>query len=174
MAKFKIGISRDSITADGGTIFGEEAFEVLKDPAVEWEFMPEKVGEIPPEYAARYDAICLMSAKVTRKTFSGADKKLKLVARFGVGYDSVDVPACTDNGALLTIKNLHGTAGVTRLIPAFLAAAAAACTYLIALQRQRTLQQRPMPARITPRRQVYIVGIAVLVLIAVTAVAELL
>ena len=77
------------------------------------------------------------------------------------------------NGALLTIKNLHGGAGLTRLIPAFLAAAAAACTYLIALQRQRTLQQRPMPARITPRRQVYIVGIAVLVLIAVTAVAEL-
>ena len=49
--KFKIGISRDSITANG-TIFGEEAFEVLKDPAVEWEFLPEKVSEIPPEYAS--------------------------------------------------------------------------------------------------------------------------
>ncbi|HVY04852.1 MAG TPA: NAD(P)-dependent oxidoreductase [Burkholderiales bacterium] len=104
MAKFRIGISRDSITADGGTIFGEEAFEVLKDPGVEWEFLPEKVSEIPPDYAATYDAICLMSAKVTRKTFSGTDKKLKLVARFGVGYDSVDVAACTDNGTLLTIS----------------------------------------------------------------------
>ena len=35
--------------------------------------------------------------------------------------------------------------GCARLIPALLAAAAAACTYLIALQRQRTLQQRPTP-----------------------------
>jgi D-3-phosphoglycerate dehydrogenase len=103
MAKFKIGISRDSITTNG-TIFGEEAFEVLKDPAVEWEFLPEKVSELPPSYAAQYDAICLMSAKVTRKTLSSPDRKLKLVARFGVGYDSVDVAACTDNGVLLTIS----------------------------------------------------------------------
>lgn len=78
------------------------------------------------------------------------------------------------NGALLTLKNLHGAVGLSRLIPAVLAAAAAACTYMIALQRQRTLEQRPIPARITPRRQVYIVGIAVMALIAVTSVAELL
>ncbi len=78
------------------------------------------------------------------------------------------------NGALLTVKNLHGAAGLPRLIPALLAAAAAACTYMIALQRQRTLEQRPMPARITARRQVYIVGASVMLLIAVTAVAELL
>jgi uncharacterized membrane protein YidH (DUF202 family) len=78
------------------------------------------------------------------------------------------------NGALLTIKNLHSATGLAGLIPAFLAATAASCTYLIALQRQRTLAERPIPARITPRRQVYIVGIAVLVLIAVTSVAELL
>jgi uncharacterized membrane protein YidH (DUF202 family) len=77
------------------------------------------------------------------------------------------------NGVLLTIKNLHST-GLPGLIPALLAAAAACCTYVIALQRQRTLQQRPIPARITPRRQVYIVGVGVLVLIAVTAVAQLL
>ena len=78
------------------------------------------------------------------------------------------------NGALLTIKNLHGAVGLPRLIPALLAAAAAACTVMIALHRQRMLEQRPIPERITPRRQVYIVGTAVLVLIAVTAVAELL
>jgi uncharacterized membrane protein YidH (DUF202 family) len=78
------------------------------------------------------------------------------------------------NGALLTVKSLHGAAGLPRLIPALSAAAAAACTYMIALQRQRTLEQRPMPTRITPRRQVYIVGASVMLLIAVTAVAELL
>ena len=103
MAKFKIGISRDAITATG-TIFGEEAFKVLDDPAVEWEFLPEKDPEVPPEYAATYDAICLMSAKITRKTLSGVNRKTRLIARFGVGYDSVDVPACTEQGVLLTIS----------------------------------------------------------------------
>ncbi len=77
------------------------------------------------------------------------------------------------NGALLTLKNLHSAAGLPGLIPALLAATAASCTYVIALHRQRTLERRPIPAQITPRRQVYVVGIAVLVLIAVTAVAQL-
>lgn len=77
------------------------------------------------------------------------------------------------NGALLMIKNLHGPVGPTGFIPALLAAAVALGTYVIALQRQRTLQQHPIPARITPRRPVYFIGIAVLVLIAVTTVAQL-
>ena len=102
MAKFRIGISRDAITANG-TVFGEQAFKVLEDPAVEWEFLPEKVAELPPDYGDAYDAICLMSAKVTRNTLAGPSRKVKLIARFGVGYDSVDVPACTENGVMLTI-----------------------------------------------------------------------
>ena len=77
------------------------------------------------------------------------------------------------NGALLTIKNLHGPGGPWELIPAFLAAAVALGTYVIALQRQRTLQLLANPERITPRPQVYTIGTAVLVLIAVTMVAQL-
>ncbi|QUR68068.1 DUF202 domain-containing protein [Mycobacterium spongiae] len=78
------------------------------------------------------------------------------------------------NGVLLTIKDMHSATWSLRLIPAGLAAAAASCSYLIALHRQRTLSQRPIPTRITPRRQVNIVGIAVLVLGIVTAFAQLL
>ncbi|MCV7340145.1 DUF202 domain-containing protein [Mycobacterium haemophilum] len=77
------------------------------------------------------------------------------------------------NGAMLTFKNVHGADGLTMLIPAELATVAASCSYVIALQRQRALAQRPIPARITPRRQVHIVGISVLVLTAVTAFALL-
>ena len=77
------------------------------------------------------------------------------------------------NGALLMIKHLHGPAGPMQLLPACLAAAVALGTYLIALQRQRTLQQRPIPTRITPRRSVHFIGTAVLVLIGVTTLAQL-
>lgn len=100
--KFRIGITRDALTATG-TVFGEAAFKVLDDPAVEWEILPEKVPELTAAHGADYDALCVLSAKVTRATLSGPDRKVKLIARFGVGYDSVDVAACTDNGVMLTI-----------------------------------------------------------------------
>lgn len=76
------------------------------------------------------------------------------------------------NGALLTIKNFPGSAGPLGLIPAALAGLVALGIYVIALQRQRTLRRRPLPTRITPRRQVYLIGTAVLLLIVVTAVAQ--
>lgn len=77
------------------------------------------------------------------------------------------------NGALLMVKNLHGPVGPWQLVPAFLAAVVALGTYLIALQRQRALQRNPLPERVTPRRQVYGIGVAVLVLIVVTMLAQL-
>jgi uncharacterized membrane protein YidH (DUF202 family) len=76
------------------------------------------------------------------------------------------------NGALLTLKDLRSYTGLAGLIPAGLAAAAALCTYLIAVQRQRTLGHRPLPTRITPRRQVYLVGMAVLLLVVMTAITQ--
>lgn len=77
------------------------------------------------------------------------------------------------NGALLMLRNLHGPAGPLQLLPAYLAAAVALGTYLIAMRRQRALQRRPLPARITPRRSVHVIGMAVLMLIVVTTAAQL-
>ena len=130
--KYRIGISREALTADGGTVFGPEAMKLLEDPAVEWEFLPEKVPALTQAHAARYDAFCLMSAKVTRETLSGADRRLKLIARFGVGYDSVDVPACTDHGVLLTIV----PDGVRRPV------AASVIGYVLALAHRMVLKDR--------------------------------
>ncbi len=77
------------------------------------------------------------------------------------------------NGVLLTIKEVHGANALTPLIPAILALGAALSTYLIAFMRQQTLRQRPLPARITARRQVFIVGIATLLLIVMATLAQL-
>ena len=71
------------------------------------------------------------------------------------------------------IRNLHGSVGPAGLIPALLAGAVALGTFLIAVHRQHTLRQQPIPERVTPRRAVHIIGTAVLVLIVVTTVAQL-
>jgi uncharacterized membrane protein YidH (DUF202 family) len=77
------------------------------------------------------------------------------------------------NGVLLTIKDWHGAKDPAAVIPAALAGAAALCSFLITLQRQRTLGRRPIPERITVRTPLYVVGVAVLVLIVVTAMTQL-
>ncbi|BAX93334.1 DUF202 domain-containing protein [Mycobacterium shigaense] len=77
------------------------------------------------------------------------------------------------NGVLLTLKDLRGVTTMAALLLAGVAGAAAVTTYAIAIRRQRILQQRPMPPDITPRRQVYLIGITTLLLIAMTMIAQL-
>ncbi|MEO8629302.1 MAG: hydroxyacid dehydrogenase [Betaproteobacteria bacterium] len=101
--RFRVGITRDNLKSDGTPIFDAASLKLLDDPRIEWEFMPELEAELTPQTAAQYDAVCVMMATVTRKTVSAADRRLKLIARFGVGYDTVDVEALTDSGVLLTI-----------------------------------------------------------------------
>lgn len=101
--KFRVGITRDNMKPDGSPIFDPTCLKALDDPRIEWEWLPEVEPELTPQAAAKYDALAVMLAKVTRKTVSGPDRRLKLIARFGVGYDTIDVPALTDNGVLLAI-----------------------------------------------------------------------
>jgi phosphoglycerate dehydrogenase-like enzyme len=101
--KFRVGITRDNLKPDGKPLFDEASLEILRDPRIEWEFLPELETELSQKTAAKYDALAVMLAQVTRRTVSGQDRRLKLIARFGVGYDTIDVPALTDNGVILAI-----------------------------------------------------------------------
>jgi phosphoglycerate dehydrogenase-like enzyme len=101
--KFRVGITRDALRDDGKTIFDPVALKVFDDPLVEWEFIPESVKELTPAHAASYDGLCVLMPRVSAATLAGPNRRLKIVARFGVGYDNVDVPACTANGVILCI-----------------------------------------------------------------------
>lgn len=131
-AKFRIGVTRDNLKSNGKPIFDESAFKILGDPRIEYEFLPEIEPEITPETAANYDALAVMLAKVTRKTVSGANRRLKLIARFGVGYDTVDVPALTENGVILTIT----PDGVRRPV------ATSALTFILMLAQRVLIKDR--------------------------------
>lgn len=49
-----------------------------------------------------YDALLMLAADITRETLAG-NERLAVIARWGVGYDMIDVPACTDTNVLLAI-----------------------------------------------------------------------
>ena len=102
-SRFKLGIVRDVLNAAGEPSFGSRALEVLKgNPALDWEYTAQMVKEIPPELAARYDGLYVNSSRVSAATVARGDCRLRIVARHGVGYDSVDVPALSAKAIVLT------------------------------------------------------------------------
>ena len=102
MSSFRIGITRDTVRDDGTSIFDPRALEIFDSEHLEWEFVRENVRELTAVHAADYDALCVLNPRVTAATVSGPDRRLRIVARMGVGYDSIDVAACTANGVILT------------------------------------------------------------------------
>lgn len=130
--KFRVGITRDALRDDGKTVFDAAALRVLDDPLIEWEFIPENVKELTAAHAATYDALCVLSPRTTAATLAGPNRRLKIIARLGVGYDNVDVPACTANGVILAIT----PDGVRRPV------ATSILTFILALSHKLFLKDR--------------------------------
>ena len=99
---FSVGITRDTLRADGSSIFDPRALQMFDEAKLQWEFIADDVKELTAAHGARYDALCVLNPKVPAAVVSGPDKRIAIVARMGVGYDSVDVKACTENGVIVT------------------------------------------------------------------------
>jgi D-3-phosphoglycerate dehydrogenase len=99
----RVGLTRDILDSRGEPAFGRAALEILdRDSNLEWEYLPAVVPEIGPELAAQYDALYVNIARVPAGAVERSDCRLRVVARHGVGYDSVDVAAMTRAGVLVT------------------------------------------------------------------------
>ena len=96
---FRVGVTRDLVRPDGSTVYDLSALDV---PAVEWEPLPEHGRELGADHLTGFDAVLVFSPRVGPGALAGEERPLVL-ARIGVGYDSVDVAACTERGVLLTI-----------------------------------------------------------------------
>ena len=103
--RFRVGLTRDCLGSDGiRPVFDPTALEILAvEEGLSFEYMPEDGDEVTPAQAARYDAIVVMTPRVTARTLAGTDRRVRIVARFGVGYDNIDTEACTRAGVVVTI-----------------------------------------------------------------------
>jgi phosphoglycerate dehydrogenase-like enzyme len=101
--RFRVGITRDVLDSRGEPAFGRAALEILERARnIDWEYLPQVVPEIDANHAARYDAIYVNIARVSAAAVAGTDCRLRVIARHGVGYDTVDVAAMTRAGVLVT------------------------------------------------------------------------
>jgi phosphoglycerate dehydrogenase-like enzyme len=133
MNTFRVGLTRDILDARGDPAFGHRALAILDEaPGVEWEYLPKVVAEIDPEHAARYDALYVNIARVPASAVARPDCRLRVVARHGVGYDSVDIPAMSRAGIVVT----HTPSSMPRPV------ATTALTFVLALAGKLMLKDR--------------------------------
>jgi phosphoglycerate dehydrogenase-like enzyme len=131
--KLRVGITRDILDSRGEPAFGKAALDILgRAPSIEWEYLPERVGELTADHAARYDGIYVNMARTPAAAVARDDCRLRIVARHGVGYDSVDVPAMTRAGVLVT----NTPSSMPRPV------ATIALTFILALAGQLMLKDR--------------------------------
>jgi phosphoglycerate dehydrogenase-like enzyme len=127
----RVGLTRDFLRKDGTLAFDIGLDAITGHSEIQWEFLPNNTPVLLGEDVRSFDALLVLAPKVTERSLEGADR-LMIVARFGVGYDSVDVDACTRRGIALTIT----PDGVRRPV------AASALTYVLALSHKLLIKDR--------------------------------
>jgi phosphoglycerate dehydrogenase-like enzyme len=99
---FRVALSGDFRKADGSPTFPDFDVEPLrKAPGVDVAYV-DASNPIRAEQIADFDALILLMPRFARESVH-PNGRLSVVARFGVGYDNVDVPACTEAGIALVI-----------------------------------------------------------------------
>ncbi|WP_338775744.1 NAD(P)-dependent oxidoreductase [Streptomyces sp. DG1A-41] len=101
--RFTVGVSRDFLDADGRNVWGDIRLGDLDAAGVDWDYLPCDTAELLAPDIDGLDAVLFAGPAVTPRTFAGITRPPLLLARFGVGYDAVDLDACTRNGVLVTI-----------------------------------------------------------------------
>ena len=103
MGFFRVGMTRDLLKPDGSPAFRDlELTSLGESDRVACDYLAEDEPEVRPDQIEGCDALVVLGSSITARTLEGADR-LAVIARLGVGYDSVDVAACTRASVALTI-----------------------------------------------------------------------
>jgi len=104
MRKFKVGISAKLRHSNGDVVIPEVDLGPLEtNDRIAVSTLPDVgAGKLNAEHIGDLDAIVLMLERVAAHTFT-TQQNLLLAARYGVGYDTIDVDACTQHGVALAI-----------------------------------------------------------------------
>jgi phosphoglycerate dehydrogenase-like enzyme len=96
-SRFRVGLSADFLNEQRQLIFPDIGLALLeRQPGLEYEFLPEYRPEYAPEQLSRYDVLISLKPRVTEASLAQADR-LCAIGRCGVGYDNVDLAACTEH-----------------------------------------------------------------------------
>lgn len=100
---FRVAATRDFLNDDGSPKFQDMGLDTFANHThIEYEPFADHRPEIGADQLAGYHGVIVLTPTVTAQTVSQS-KDLLTIGRFGVGYDAVDVEACTQADVLLFI-----------------------------------------------------------------------
>lgn len=129
---FRLGFTRDFLTPDGKLTYQDIGLSVLDaHPNIQHRFLDKHEPVVQASQLKDFDAVISLTPAWKPETLQGAGHFLSVI-RFGVGYDWVDVPACTEADVLLCI-----TAGAVNH-----PVAEATVTWMLALSHKVRIKDR--------------------------------
>src|SRR5687768_3161282 len=100
---FQVGLTRDFMTDDGQLTYDDIGLDILEaHPAIQHRFFERHEPTVTAEQLRDFDTVISLTPRYTPESFRGVER-LAAIVRFGVGYDMVDVNACTEADVLLCI-----------------------------------------------------------------------
>ncbi|MGP9844078.1 2-hydroxyacid dehydrogenase [Brachybacterium sp. 107] len=98
-APWKLAVTADYSEADGSTIYGDIGLGTLAEQGIEWSRVEVPIS---PGALEGFDAVLLLSGTPFGAAQLEGVTTLTHVARFGAGFDSVDLEACDAAGITVT------------------------------------------------------------------------
>ncbi len=93
---FRIGLTRDFLSPEGKLTYKDMGLRVLESqPGITHEFFSRHENPVAADQLRDYDAVISLAPKYTADSFRGVER-LAAIFRFGVGYDMVDLKACSE------------------------------------------------------------------------------
>ena len=102
---FRVALTADFFDSEGAPQYKDMGLEVLEgQPQVEYFAFDEHRPQIGADQLGRAQGVVVLTPAVSAETVAAAGDLLA-ISRFGVGFDAVDVPACTaaDVVVLITV-----------------------------------------------------------------------
>lgn len=99
---FTTAITADSARPDGSTIFGDIGLTRLEDAGIRWHVLENHADPIPQADLDGVAAVLSLGHIGFGAETVSAAPDLELIARFGAGYETIDLDACTAAGVAVT------------------------------------------------------------------------
>ena len=100
---FRVALTGDFHKPDGTPLYRDFGLSVLEaQPGIRYQAFRENLPEIDPAQIGDAQGVVVLSPRVSARSVSQS-QNLLAISRFGVGYDSVDVEACTAADVALVI-----------------------------------------------------------------------